>query len=175
MGKDLHMNRQRHLTLIRHAKSAWDDPGLADFERPLNQRGQRDAPRVGRFLVQQGVSFDRMLCSTATRARQTLDGIRQSVEIDEGNIAYLDDLYLASPGMMKSVIAAHAANSRDVAIIAHNPGIETFAWELSNRRVERMPTCCVVRLSFSGDNCSWQQLLHQHATLELYVLAKEID
>ena len=169
------MNSHRHITLIRHAKSSWDHPGLTDFQRPLNLRGEGDAPRVGHFLAQQGVSFDKVLCSTATRARETLDGIRQSLKINRSDITYSDQLYLASPEKIKSVIAEQATDCRDVAIIAHNPGIETLAWELSNRRVERMPTCCVVRLSFRDEVSSWDQLLQKPATLELYVLAREID
>ena len=72
-------NRKRTLTLIRHAKSSWNDPSLTDLERPLNKRGIGDAPKVGAALAEAGLGFDRILCSDARRAQQTLSLDRKSV------------------------------------------------------------------------------------------------
>jgi phosphohistidine phosphatase len=166
---------QRSVTLIRHAKSSWSNPQLIDFERPLNNRGRKDAPRVGRYLANAGIDFDRVLCSEAARARETLRGLRTMVELDDHNIEYHEDLYLSSSATIRMIIAERAAGKSDIAVIAHNPGLENLARELSGCTIERMPTSCVVRLSFDTDDSSWDQVLQRTGKVELYLLPRELD
>jgi phosphohistidine phosphatase len=166
---------KRSVTLIRHAKSSWNNPGLIDFERPLNKRGRKDAPRVGQYLANAGINFDRVLCSEAVRARETLRGLRTMIKLDDDAIEYHEDLYLSSPATIRMIIAEHAADKRDIAVIAHNPGLEDLARQLSDYTVDRMPTCCVVRLSFAADDTSWEQVLRGTGEIELYLLPRELD
>lgn len=169
------LTARRSITLIRHAKSSWNDSSLTDFERPLNNRGRKDAPRIGQYLANAGIDFDRVLCSEAARARETLRGLRTMLELDDHDIEYHEDLYLSSPATIRTIIAEHAAGKRDIAVIAHNPGLEILARELSGCTIDRMPTCSVVRLSFAADDISWDLVLQRTGEVELYLLPRELD
>ena len=147
---------ERTITLIRHAKSSWRDSSLADFERPLNKRGMRDAPRIGAVLSEKGISLDKVLCSDALRARQTLDLVKQEMHMDESTIEYRSELYGASAQRLLSCIKEQHSSIAHIALLAHNPGIEELADTLSEMAVGPMPTCCVVHLSF--DCASWRDL-----------------
>jgi phosphohistidine phosphatase len=146
----------RTVTLIRHAKSSWNDPSLTDFERPLNKRGISDAPRVGAALEQAGISFDRVLCSDAQRARQTLKLLGQGIEIDEGIIEYRHDMYGASADHLLSCITEQPDSISNIALIGHNPGMEDLAYNLAKDPVGSMSTCNVVHLEFDSDK--WTDL-----------------
>ena len=147
---------KRTITLIRHAKSSWSDPSLTDFERPLNKRGMRDAPRVGAALSEKTITFDKVLCSDAQRARQTLGLLKQTVHIGEDTIEYRSELYGASAQRLLSGIKEQPNSVQHIAVLAHNPGIEELADILSEVAVGPMPTCCVVHLSF--DCSTWNDL-----------------
>jgi phosphohistidine phosphatase len=164
----------RFLTLIRHAKSAWNSPAPSDFERPLNKRGRHDAPRMGQELNEFGIRFDRVLCSSAVRARETLSGLRQGMEIQDEAVSYLKELYLASDTTMSDLVASQQNDIHSIALIAHNPGMEDFAAMLSGGEVNRMPTCCVVRFSFSSTGKGWAECLSNERQVELIRLAREL-
>ncbi|WP_137701629.1 SixA phosphatase family protein [Marimonas lutisalis] len=112
----------RRLILMRHAKSSWDNPALDDHERPLNPRGKRSAVALGKWLSDKGHTPDIVLCSTATRTRETLDGLRLGVV----PIKYLDALYHASTMVMLETLRDHGAG-QCVLIVTHNPGCADFA------------------------------------------------
>ena len=149
-------NRKRTVTLIRHAKSSWSDPSFTDFERPLNKRGIRDAPRVGAALKQADVSFDKVLCSDAQRARQTLSLLRQGIEIDEKDIEYRHAMYGASADYLLSCIIEQPDSIYNIALVGHNPGMEDLAYNLAEEPVGSMQTCCVVHMEFDSEK--WADL-----------------
>ncbi len=138
----------RELILARHAKSDWGDARLADHDRPLNARGLRDAPRMARHLAADGVMVERILASTALRARSTAEvygaQLGVAVELDA-------ELYLAPAQTLLRKAAASGATS--VMIVAHDPGISDLASLLSNDSILHMPTCAVARFVWSVD--SW--------------------
>jgi len=148
---------KRTITLIRHAKSSWRDPSLADFERPLNKRGMRDAPRVGAALSEKAISFDKVLCSEARRAKQTLSGLMQALEIHEEIVEYRRDLYAASASDLFSCLKEQTDSNRHIALLGHNPGMEELANSLCDEAAGPMPTCCVIQLLF--ESTSWNKLL----------------
>lgn len=113
----------RTLILMRHAKSDWGHAGLADHDRPLNDRGASDAPRMGNWLRAQGVLPDEVLCSTATRTRQTLEGLSLAAPT-----RFLPALYHADPDTMMA--ALQTAMGPSVLMVGHNPGIAAFAADL---------------------------------------------
>lgn len=115
----------KNLILMRHAKSSWGDVSLPDHERPLNQRGKRDAPRMGNHLREQGISLDAILSSTAVRARATAEGFLQEYTF-EGQVIYVDDLYHADPETIISILNKLPAGIDTVMVIAHNPGLDNF-------------------------------------------------
>ncbi|MFP8874236.1 MAG: histidine phosphatase family protein [Myxococcota bacterium] len=122
------------LVLMRHAKSDRGDPESTDVDRPLNARGARATRRMGDYLRKKGLVPDRILCSTARRARQTLAGLGAGLADCPG--AQLDeDLYLASPETLLQAIAEVGTSAETLLVIAHNPGIEELASFLVDRGV----------------------------------------
>jgi len=146
---------KKQLTLIRHAKSSWDNASLSDHARNLNNRGRRDAARMGEALRERGVNFDLILCSSAKRARETLALLREQLEIEDDAITCLDDLYCASVPTLVELIQQVDNSKNNIAIIAHNPGLEDLAAMLSDES-EPFVTCTVMQIEFEMDN--WKQV-----------------
>lgn len=144
----------RTLILMRHAKSDWGSPGLADHDRQLNERGMRDAPALGGWLRMNGYLPDQVLCSTARRTRQTLDGLGLGAPA-----VFLPALYHADPDILQH--ALQQAQGHTVLMLGHNPGIATFAAELlhdapDHPRFDDYPTCATLVADFEID--SWADL-----------------
>jgi len=132
------------LLLMRHAKSSWDNPALADYERPLNRRGLRDAPRMGRWLAAQSLVPDLVVTSSAERARQTaqivVDAMGASIEIRE-----FDSLYHASRETWMGCIVEFADSDSVVLCVGHNPGMELLVSTCAGAGAS-MPTAAVARV-----------------------------
>lgn len=144
------------LILVRHAKSDWGDPALDDHDRPLNARGRRNAPLMAAHVAQLGVSPQRILSSTALRARTTADVFSDVLDVE---VTLDRSLYLASASALLS--AAADSGSSPVMIFAHDPGITDLAANLSNGRISHMPTCAVARFTWNVD--SWGEALTRQA------------
>lgn len=139
------------LVLVRHGKSDWGDPGLADHNRTLNDRGRSDAPRMAERLAILGVGIERLLSSTAVRARTTAEIFGETL----GLAPELDpDLYLASAGVLWSSAAASGGES--VMVVAHDPGLSELAARLSGGAIDHMPTCAVARFIWRAG--SWDDV-----------------
>ena len=144
------------LVLIRHAKSDWGDAGQRDHARPLAARGRRDAPRMGAWLAQGGHAPDLVLCSDATRTRETI-ALMQPEWPGPPVIRFDTTLYAAPPRQLLS--ALKDVSTRSVALVAHNPGIGRLAAELAGEapdhaRFADYPTCAVTVLEFEGADWS---------------------
>lgn len=144
----------KYLLLLRHAKSSWKQAGLADFERPLNKRGRRDAPRVGRHLAAEGLLAQAVLCSTAARARETIEGFLSAYPFD-GEVQYLDELYHADAGTILALLAAHAGEAETALVVGHNPGLDEFL-ETVCGEFEHMPTAGLAYVRFPIER--WRDL-----------------
>ncbi|GAA1969882.1 SixA phosphatase family protein [Microbacterium deminutum] len=135
------------LALIRHAKSAWGDETLDDHDRPLGDRGMRDAPRMARRLAESGFRPDVIISSTAVRARTTAEAfaaeLKMAVTLDP-------ELYGASANTLIATAAESGAPS--VALVAHDPGMSVLAARLSGDRIEHMPTCAVATFAWNEDD-----------------------
>ncbi len=142
----------KRLTLVRHAKSSWQDNGLSDHQRPLNKRGQNDAPTMAQRMQKRGSIPDQILCSSATRTRQTCAIFLNSWRADETTPIYHDALYLATTGTMQSLIEHTEASVAHLMIIAHNPGLEQLALLLHESAPQRLPTCAMVHFEFEQDD-----------------------
>src|SRR5262245_14167295 len=121
---------KRTLVMIRHAKSSWANPLQSDFERPLNDRGEHDAPMMGERLKSKGIMHDLIIASTAKRAKQTAKKIAKAIGYDESNIQWQDNLYHCIPVVFEEVIYEINDKVKTVFIVAHNPGITSFVNEL---------------------------------------------
>ena len=147
----------RRLILTRHAKSSWDDPLMADIDRPLNARGRAAAHELGDFLASRGLEPEEVLCSTARRTRETWEGVASAVIETRPEISFIEDLYLASPAMM--LAALQTASAPSVMLIGHNPGIAEFAASLPAQPIyspefRKYPTCATLIVDFQIDDWS---------------------
>ena len=132
------------LLIFRHAKSGHED-GLPDHERTLSPRGRKDAKRMGAFAREQGLVPDRVLCSTAVRARETLERFVDGARY-EGPIQHLESLYLAEPAAYVRALADLGDSAETVMVVGHNPGLEALLFELTGVR-EDLPTATLVECS----------------------------
>jgi phosphohistidine phosphatase len=142
------------LTLIRHAKSSWKREDLTDFERPLNDRGERDAPRMGERLAAEGVRPERIVSSSAVRAEQTARKIAEALGLEPDVLVLERSLYLASPAGLLETVRGLDAGLEHAALVAHNPGITDFVNRLANVRIDNVPTCGIARLRLEIDRWS---------------------
>lgn len=156
------------LYLVRHAKSNWDDPYQKDFERPLNKRGMRDAPRMGKRLKEKEIYPDLMLTSPAERALKTCQLIAEVIGYKNENIITDKKLYHASQDQILSVI--HNLNDKHdvVLIFTHNPGITDFVNNLAEQSfiTDKIPTCGVVAFKLVVE--SWKDVRWKTGELDFF-------
>ena len=131
------------LILVRHAKSDWGNPGLADFDRPLNERGKRDAPAMAHRLLDKKIKIDAFIASPAKRAAKTAKIFAAAYKIDNDEIIFRDELYGAGENVFYDVVATADKKFDSIAIFSHNPGITDFANQLTDTRIDNIPTCGV--------------------------------
>jgi phosphohistidine phosphatase len=134
------------LLLLRHAKSSWDDGSLNDFDRPLAARGKRDAPRIGKALVERGPAPDLIISSPAARARETIEAVIISARIGFGP-RFDETIYGASSSELMSVIRRLPDESSCALLVGHNPGFEDTVGRLT-RTHEQMPTAALACIEF---------------------------
>jgi phosphohistidine phosphatase len=142
------------LLILRHAKSSWQDPGMTDHDRPLNDRGKQDAPRIGRLICDQGLHPDLILSSTAKRARSTAKRV-----IEGGGFAcspqLLDELYMASADTYIEVLRQQPSEYERILVVGHNPGLEELVVLLTGTS-PTLPTAALVHVEFDID--SWSDM-----------------
>jgi phosphohistidine phosphatase len=147
----------RQLLLLRHAKSSWDDPKLADHDRPLNARGRAAAVRVRAAMRELGLGPDLVLVSTATRTRQTLEALEPWE--DTPLVEPMDVLYLATAPQLIAVLNGVAETVRSVMLVGHNPGLHDLALSLAGsadhprdarRMTEKFPTGALAEFVVPG-------------------------
>lgn len=132
------------LVLVRHAKSDWGDPGLDDHDRPLNARGQRDAPAMAARLAGTGLRPKLVLSSTALRARSTAAAFADALRVD----LRLDAALYGAPGS-HLLAAAASTGLAQLVIVAHDPGMTVLAEQLSGGGIGHMPTCAVATFTWA--------------------------
>ncbi len=154
---------ERFLTLLRHAKSSWADPTLDDFDRPLNERGKRDAPEMGRRMARRGLRPELVLTSPAKRARKTARKAARKLGLEKKRIVLEPELYLAEADAFRSVLARLDPKLHDVLIVAHNPGITEFANALTAAGIDNIPTAGVARIRLRGSD--WEEALQGRGEL----------
>ncbi len=150
------------LTLLRHAKSSWDNPVQLDFDRVLNKRGKQNAEEVGQFLKSSSFAVDLTLCSTAQRTRETLELVR--LNFNPGKVVYEEKIYAASLNALL-VLVMEVQNAKSVLLIGHNPAITALAEFLSDEKIENIPTSGLVKMEFHAEN--WMDILSAKRKLTL--------
>lgn len=168
------------ILLLRHAKSAWGQPGLDDHERPLNKRGERAAEAMAEHIVLNAPRPDLILCSTAARTRQTLAPLVHRLTSPAPPIALEKGLYLATEGELLVRLRAVAEEVRTVLLIGHNEGIGELANALAGdgdpatlaRLHEKYPTGTLATLRLG--KVPWQDLAPGHAELVAFVRPRDL-
>lgn len=154
------------LYIIRHAKSSWSSNAENDFDRPLNQRGKRDAPLMGEVLYVKQVFPDLFLSSSAKRAKKTAKKIARKIGYDKKNILYKESLYLAAPEEIIAEIKSVDNSIHSLAVVGHNPGMTEIINLLSNVHIDNLPTCGIAALSIEIDQ--WADLTIQSKAKMLF-------
>lgn len=144
------------LFLIRHAKSSWDSPTMADFDRPLNERGKLNAPFMGKKLVDKGEMPELLISSTAKRAFSTAKKIAKELKYDEDKIVKNDNLYHAIVKTWLQEINKLNDSKKTIMCFGHNNGITEFVNYLTNGDIPNIPTCGIVKIKFEFD--SWKMV-----------------
>lgn len=142
------------LLILRHAKSSWDDPGLKDHDRPLSPRGARDAPRMGRLIVEEDLVPERILSSTAVRALATAELAAAEFDTDV-EMEITRELYLASPHTCVEVVGELGGPTDTVMVVGHNPGISALVTVLTGE-CEEMPTAALAAVELDIEE--WDEL-----------------
>jgi phosphohistidine phosphatase len=156
----------RRLVLVRHAKSSRDEPTLADRDRPLNERGLRDAPKMGERLAKRDIRPDLIVSSPAVRALTTAQLMAQKLGYDQEAIVMEERVYAATPDALVEVIRALGDRPKCVMLVGHNPELSELARRWS-KGLEELPTCAVADFRF--DIKSWSKLGAQKPVdMELY-------
>lgn len=167
----------RRLYLLRHAKSSWKQPDVADHDRPLAGRGRRAAKAIGRHLAENEISIDLVLCSTARRARETLERIAPALRA--ASVRYERGVYAASADGLLELVHAAPDETGSLMLIGHNPSLEQLARTLarpSPRRREleqKFPTGALATLEF--DAPEWGDLEPGGADLAGFVRPREFE
>jgi phosphohistidine phosphatase len=165
----------KRLLIVRHAKSSWTNPLIADFDRPLNKRGEKDAPRMARRLKERKIIPNLVITSPATRAVSTCKEFCEELGYPIERIQSEKKLYHASEKEILSIlqlIKDHPKDKEEIVILfGHNPGLTEFANSLLNEDIENIPTCGII--SCSLDINSWKELNWESGKLEFFDYPKK--
>ena len=165
------MTETKRLLLLRHAKSSWDDPSLADRDRPLAPRGRKAAQRIKAYLNREQIPVALVLCSPARRARETLELVAPP-----GEVVIEDELYGATAAELLERLCRVADQVDAVMLIGHEPAIRELAVGLLERGSEladrKFPTGALATLTFTGP---WSALALGHARLAAFVIPRELS
>jgi len=165
------------LTLLRHAKSGWEDSSLSDFERPLNARGRSGARAMGREMRALGLGWDRIVASPAARVTETIDGLIESY----GPLApvYDEDIYLASLDTLLEIVRATDDAHATLLLIGHNPGMERLALLLSrggplhDEIALKYPTGALAEVSLPVEH--WRDVAESGGTLVRFLRPRDLE
>jgi phosphohistidine phosphatase len=158
------------LTLIRHAKSDWNNPDLADFDRPLNGRGKKVAPLMGQRLRQAQEVPELIVTSAAKRARKTAKLIAHELQLDKDDIIVKKRIYAVRRAELVECIKQFP-DSKHIALIAHNPELTELGQWLCDKSPEWLPTCAVLTLKLEIER--WEELASDCATILGYDYPKK--
>lgn len=167
------LTNMRTLYLIRHAKSSWDNPGLRDFDRPLNERGFKDGPRMAQLLAKEGVKPDLLVSSPAKRAFTTALFFAEAFQIDPAEIRKEAGIYAALPIDILRLIAELPAEAKTVCIFGHNPTFTDVANQFTvDDIIDNIPTCGIVKISSTAPD--WRSMYEGNSRITACYFPKEV-
>jgi len=122
-----------YLYLMRHAKSDWSGPDTTDYDRPINQRGQKSAKRIGVWMAENNFLPEKIVSSPALRAKQTIEIVSEQLEHSQVKVSFDEDLYLASMDTLIESVQLYKNDVNSLMLVAHNPGLDYFVNDLLSR------------------------------------------
>ena len=158
------------LYICRHAKSSWKDLSLADIERPLNKRGKRDAPFMGKLLSEKKETPDVLVTSPAVRARKTAKIYADALDYPREEIIISDLIYESGHNQLVEMLKNIEDKYSSVMIFGHNPGFTLLSNYLADSYIENIPTCGVVKINFEIG--SWKMITHKSGKIEYFEYPK---
>jgi len=159
------------LYLVRHAKSSWNYPDLSDFERPLNKRGNHDAPLMGKLLKEKSIKPDRMVTSPATRALITARYVAMNLNYQLEKISIDERLYDAGQNDILEVIGEVGSKVNNLMIFGHNPGLTYVANSLCEEYIDNIVTAAVYSINFKS--VSWASISNKNSSFNFYEYPKK--
>ena len=146
----------KNLYLTRHAKSSWGNPGLADIDRPLNHRGKKAAPLMGKLIMDRGENPELLISSPANRAFSTAKEFAKEMGCAETNIIVNRAIYGAGAQQLLNLVQDVDDLYNSIMLFGHNPTFTSFCNMLSGENILNIVTCCVVRIDFEFS--SWKNI-----------------
>lgn len=162
----------RTLFLIRHAKSSWDNPGLRDFNRPLNERGLHDAPKMAKLLAKKGVKPDLLLSSPAKRAITTAHFFAEAFGLEADDVVQEQEIYEAAVSDILNIVNNLPDSAQSVMLFGHNPTLTDVANRFSDQYIDNIPTCGIVQIESEAD--SWKAFSEGNAAVKKIFFPKEV-
>ena len=150
------------LYILRHAKSDWDDFSISDFDRSLSERGERDVPKMGDFLAKKGTLLDKIIASSAVRAKTTALKIAPYLRYPVENIVFEQVLYLAEQNTIRYLIQNQSDDIKKLMIVGHNPGLTDIVNSISSSKIDEIPPAGIVALRFATDQ--WSEVCKENST-----------
>lgn len=161
----------KHLLVIRHAKSSWDNPDLQDIERPLNKRGLEDAPLMANVLKKYDLKLDKIFSSSAVRAKMTTEIFARELNVPENMIDYTDELYNASRRNILNFLKKLNDKFESIAIVGHNPGLTDLVHFLLYDFDYELPTCALVGIDLEINQ--WSEIKSGTGILKFFEYPKK--
>ena len=169
----------KSVVLLRHAKSSWDEPALSDHERPLAPRGEDAAPRMGAWIGTAGLTPDHVICSSATRARQTWELAAGQLS-GEPSVAVTDAIYAADAAQVLTALRGAPDTAGRVMVVGHNPALENLAAALIHdgdpdamtRMAHKFPTAALAEIELPI--ATWRDLANGLGRLTRFVRPKDL-
>lgn len=161
----------KKLYLVRHAKSSWSNPELRDYDRPLNKRGLRDAPFMGKLIGKKGIKPELLITSTAKRALITAEYFADELGYKKEEIIRDENLYEAGVRDIIKVISELDNNIVTVMLFGHNPGLTELNNYISDKEIDNIPTSAVVSLILKTGQ--WNQIGEGTCRLEFFEYPKK--
>ena len=162
----------KQIYILRHAKSSWDNSNLSDFERPLADRGISDANKMSKFLKDMNIKIDKVLCSNATRAKETFDLTADGFNFEIDKATYLDKLYFGDTTTIIQDLKELDESLNNILIVGHNPTLHYLVEILTNESINRFTTCNLATISHDGE---WVSLNSQQCSLKSLIRPKELN
>ncbi len=141
----------KHLILVRHAKASWNNPDIADIDRPLNDTGRREVPTMGERLAAREIMPDMIVSSPAERAHHTATMLAPYMKLPSDRIEVLDEMFLADTDVLLSLTQLCDNNVECLMMVGHNPGLTQFANMMTEVAVDNIPTCGMYHMRFDVD------------------------